>query len=474
MVSLFTRRIRLECLIALALLGATGAAAQRDPALPDQCEEKPQLTAVQSLAKKPARIADWPGFAILRARDETTNVSQVLCGASAVHKNWIVTAAHCVGAVNRAGQGRHYIGHRRLEIVIGTEDLGALSADNVFDADAVIQHEKFWRSSDETTSNDIALIKLSKPWTGNIARVGRVPPLSGASLIYRSAGFGATIGAGAYTQTAFRDANGHRYCAFTFRLQEQAMEQVPTARCKAAWNEQARIGLDQICAGRISGGEDTCVGDSGGPLAMMDGATGLPIQVGIVNWGNGICGAARGYGVYARLSAYDEWIAEKTDREFMRTPLADFAMTPEQKRQLEELHALLAPTRKTARLVIRSAVMKQRQDFWMQLFPEVDGKLLLWDLSPDGKLTRLDVGSRDAVERLKLYNLPSLNSGTLRGKGRFILVIAPGGTDNALQERSADDLRRLLDVIRASREAPAKLGSGPLIWGYDVLAYEVE
>ena len=61
----------------------------------------------------------------------------------------------------------------------------------------------------------------------------------------------------------------------------------------------------QICAGIITPARDSCQGDSGGPFVQRDPNTGQFFLSGVVSFGFSGC---RGRGVYARVTAFEEWI----------------------------------------------------------------------------------------------------------------------------------------------------------------------
>jgi trypsin len=60
-----------------------------------------------------------------------------------------------------------------------------------------------------------------------------------------------------------------------------------------------------LCAGYTSGGKDSCQGDSGGPIFEL--RNGVPVQVGVVSFGDG-CARPNRSGVYSRLSGGYDWI----------------------------------------------------------------------------------------------------------------------------------------------------------------------
>ena len=64
----------------------------------------------------------------------------------------------------------------------------------------------------------------------------------------------------------------------------------------------------QLCASAVSG-SDSCRGDSGGPLLDLTGNQATVI--GIVSFGTNKCDSSIP-GVYSRVSAYLDWIRNKT------------------------------------------------------------------------------------------------------------------------------------------------------------------
>lgn len=69
---------------------------------------------------------------------------------------------------------------------------------------------------------------------------------------------------------------------------------------------------DQMCVGGIIG-EDSCGGDSGGPLMKVLSDERPPPKyylIGIVSFGAKACGASRTPAIYSRIAAYTTWILD--------------------------------------------------------------------------------------------------------------------------------------------------------------------
>ena len=89
-------------------------------------------------------------------------------------------------------------------------------------------------------------------------------------------------------------------------LQEATVRTLSTEQCREIYGLN-RISENMICA--AGPGQDSCKGDSGGPLAVL-GQDDSYRQIGVVSWGQGC--ARPGYpGVYTRLTSLLAWIRER-------------------------------------------------------------------------------------------------------------------------------------------------------------------
>jgi len=208
------------------------------------------------------------------------------CGGSLIGNQWIMTAGHCVATDTFASKYKVKLGVHDKSNNNERGELVAL-------IDAVYVHPEF---EVDTTSYDVALLKLSKPinFTDHIAPIclpyqDEPLPKPGTSVVVT--GWGLLKTGGAVSST----------------LQEVAVPLVDSKACKAAYPGAIEEEV-MFCAGPLNGGKDSCNGDSGGPLVYYDQTRARWEQLGIVSWGDQVCAKAYKPGVYSKVSAYVDWI----------------------------------------------------------------------------------------------------------------------------------------------------------------------
>lgn len=85
-----------------------------------------------------------------------------------------------------------------------------------------------------------------------------------------------------------------------------------TKECAQLYNNIADVGDTQICAGGTIG-EDSCGGDSGGPLMTIEAKNGRPpayYLLGVVSFGTTICASTVQPGIYTKMAKYLPWVLD--------------------------------------------------------------------------------------------------------------------------------------------------------------------
>lgn len=181
-----------------------------------------------------AEAGEFPHMAAIGYIDFNRELS-FKCGGSLISESFVLTAAHCT-----------YADRTRPSIVrLGDLDLTVRSFDSVeldIPIESFTSHELYNR---ETRQNDIALIKMRNPVT--FTKFIRPACLHNAepSGNVTAVGFGYTEYAGAFSNT----------------LMKVGLNVLDNNVCVRAYDDnQVLINRNQVCAGVLAGGFDTCQG----------------------------------------------------------------------------------------------------------------------------------------------------------------------------------------------------------------------
>lgn len=188
---------------------------------------------------------------------------------------WVVSAAHCT--VGRSGAN--------TIVVVGA--ISRTTGGTAHSVSRVINHPSY---NSNTLSNDISVVETSTSvaTTANVA-----PAVLGSGFV--GAGSAVASGWGQTSHPGSAAAN----------LQWATLNTLTNADCRnrhSAGNA-ARVFDNTICT-FTRAGQGTCMGDSGGPLAIGN------TVIGAVSWG---IACAQGFpDVYARISSHRSWIQSVT------------------------------------------------------------------------------------------------------------------------------------------------------------------
>ncbi|KAL0859125.1 hypothetical protein ABMA27_010961 [Loxostege sticticalis] len=228
-----------------------------------------------------ARFAEFPWQAHVR-------ISEFQCGGVLVSRWYVATAAHCVSRARP----------RDIAVWLGALDTTAgLDTSRKMGVIQKILHPLFQFRMTQPDRYDIALLKLSRP----ITYMSHILPICLPEADIELRGRAGVIAGWGKTDTS----NGH---TGTNLLRAATVPILSKEQC-ITWHQSKQISVEihseMICAGHSDGHQDACLGDSGGPLIVMD--NGRYYLVGITSAGFG-CGVDHQPGIYHNVKVTANWI----------------------------------------------------------------------------------------------------------------------------------------------------------------------
>lgn len=285
--------------LALAVVSASAAANLHAQGLNDSSAANQGADAIVSDLSLTARIlgggnaevGEWPSMVAIVISGNFPLEDRFFCGGTVVAERWIMTAAHCMfdpfGTATQADS---------IRVVAGINDLQDENAVETLVTNIFIHPQ--YDSNGSTLQNDIALLELGTALSAPATVLFDGDPETYNDTMAFIAGWGATT------------TDSSSSSQYPTLLQDASVPLVPLAQCNLPESYQGTIASTQVCAGFRQGGIDSCVGDSGGPLYIVE--NGQQVQVGITSFGNG-CGLANFYGVYTNVSAFRPWMSNYID-----------------------------------------------------------------------------------------------------------------------------------------------------------------
>lgn len=246
----------------------------------------------------------FPWTAALIRRSAPTRKDGFTCGATVLSPSWALTAGHCLldnYDQYPDAQFGNYVSRSHFALLTGTTSLAQDGGGQKLNVTAVYPHPYY---DPFFNTYDFALLRLANPTPAPaISTIGTTP----AEAALDDPGTQqTTVGWGLTSETAPDVPTYQRFVQVPMQSDSTCAGAYPIGRRDEGGFPLEYHASSMVCAGPLEGGQDSCAGDSGGPLAIQAG-DGTWRQTGVVSFGFG-CALSDNPGVYSRVSSAAAWI----------------------------------------------------------------------------------------------------------------------------------------------------------------------
>ena len=229
-------------------------------------------------------IDDVPWQVALIAASQTNAFQGQFCGGTLVHRQYVVTAAHCTHGPDPTFTP---LPASAIHIAAGHDTLSQIALTDRVPVAEIIRHPSY---NPNTFENDIAILRLSFPsQAGETIKLRRGSSSTKADPFFVSGWGDLNFDAGQFPNV----------------LRGVGVVDRETASGTCGDYGSFYDSSIMVCGGVAAGGKDACQGDSGGPL--VSSYNGQWLLTGVVSFGVN-CALAEFPGVYTKISAFVSWI----------------------------------------------------------------------------------------------------------------------------------------------------------------------